>query len=105
MLARPQLALPRKCMVDFCRAARLWIGIATWAESQCAYGRRSACRRYLASLQTSAQQRAAIDADKERTLELSEKDVISVLELVLNEDPIERNAMFLMGHSMGSGDA
>jgi len=50
-----------------------------------------------------AQQRASVDPDKERTLELSEKDVISVLELVLNEYPIDRSAMFLAGHSMGSG--
>lgn len=34
---------------------------------------------------------------------LSEKDVINVLELVLAEYPIDRNAMFLMGHSMGAG--
>ncbi|HEX2955278.1 MAG TPA: hypothetical protein VHO70_00510 [Chitinispirillaceae bacterium] len=39
----------------------------------------------------------------ERTNELSEQDVINVLELVLNEYPIDRNAMFLTGHSMGSG--
>jgi predicted peptidase len=39
----------------------------------------------------------------EQTQELSEKDVINVLEIVLNEYPIERSKMFLMGHSMGSG--
>jgi predicted peptidase len=39
----------------------------------------------------------------EQTQRLSEKDVINVLELVLNEYPIERAKMFLMGHSMGSG--
>lgn len=39
----------------------------------------------------------------EKTQQLSEKDVINVLELVLNEYPIERTRMFLMGHSMGSG--
>jgi len=39
----------------------------------------------------------------ERTNELSEKDVINVLEIVLNEYPVDRNAMFLVGHSMGSG--
>ncbi|WP_437685657.1 hypothetical protein [Sorangium sp. So ce176] len=38
-----------------------------------------------------------------REQELSEKDVINVLELVLNEYPIDRSAMFLTGHSMGSG--
>lgn len=36
---------------------------------------------------------------------LSEKDVINVLELVLNEYPVDRKSMFLIGHSMGSGGA
>jgi predicted peptidase len=34
---------------------------------------------------------------------LSEKDVINVIELVLNEYPVDRHKMFLTGHSMGSG--
>lgn len=34
---------------------------------------------------------------------LSEQDVINVIELVLAEYPVDRKAMFLMGHSMGSG--
>jgi predicted esterase len=46
---------------------------------------------------------AQITADTERTNELSEQDVINVLELVLAEYPIDRGAMFLFGHSMGSG--
>ncbi|WP_437902059.1 hypothetical protein WME95_25680 [Sorangium sp. So ce327] len=41
--------------------------------------------------------------ERERAQELSEKDVINVLELVLHEYPIDRSAMFLTGHSMGSG--
>jgi predicted peptidase len=41
--------------------------------------------------------------ETERAQELSEKDVINVLELVLNEYPIDRTKMFLTGHSMGSG--
>ena len=45
---------------------------------------------------------AAITPESETTNELSEKDVINVLELVLNEYPIDRAAMFLTGHSMGS---
>jgi len=45
---------------------------------------------------------AAITPESESTNELSEKDVINVLELVLNEYPIDRSAMFLTGHSMGS---
>jgi predicted peptidase len=52
-----------------------------------------------------AQQRVAVSAEQERTLELSEKDVINVLEIVLNEYPVDRSSMFLMGHSMGSGGA
>jgi poly(3-hydroxybutyrate) depolymerase len=35
--------------------------------------------------------------------ELSEKDVINVLELVLNEYPVDSGKVFLTGHSMGSG--
>lgn len=46
---------------------------------------------------------AAVTPDSARTNELSEQDVINVLELVLAEYPIERAAMFLTGHSMGSG--
>jgi predicted peptidase len=46
---------------------------------------------------------AQITADSERTNQLSEQDVINVLELVLAEYPIDRGAMFLFGHSMGSG--
>lgn len=50
-----------------------------------------------------AKQRAAVTPQEERTLELSEKDVINVLEIVLNEYPIDHKEVFLMGHSMGSG--
>jgi predicted peptidase len=53
--------------------------------------------------EAAAQQRDSVDAEKEKTLELSEKDVINVLEIVLNEYPVDRSAMFLTGHSMGSG--
>jgi predicted peptidase len=53
--------------------------------------------------EVAAKQRAAVNAEKERTLELSEKDVINVLEIVLTEYPVDRAAMFLAGHSMGSG--
>jgi predicted peptidase len=38
-----------------------------------------------------------------KTQELSEKDVINVLEIVLNEYPIDRSKVFLTGHSMGAG--
>jgi len=50
-----------------------------------------------------AKQRAAVTPQDERTLQLSEKDVINVLEIVLDEYPIDQKSMFLMGHSMGSG--
>jgi poly(3-hydroxybutyrate) depolymerase len=46
---------------------------------------------------------AQVTTTSERTNELSEMDVINVLELVLNEYPIDRTSMFLTGHSMGSG--
>ncbi len=50
-----------------------------------------------------AKQMAAQTAEKWNTFSLSEKDVINVLELVLNEYPVDRSSMFLTGHSMGSG--
>lgn len=53
--------------------------------------------------EAAAQQRASVDAERERTLELSEKDVINVIEIALSEYPVDRSAMFLTGHSMGSG--
>ncbi len=53
--------------------------------------------------ETAAKQRAAVTPEAEHTLELSEKDVINVLEIVLNEYPVNRSAVFLAGHSMGSG--
>lgn len=46
---------------------------------------------------------AQVTQASERTNELSEKDVINVLELVLHEYPIDSSAIFLTGHSMGSG--
>jgi poly(3-hydroxybutyrate) depolymerase len=44
-----------------------------------------------------------VTPENDRTNELSEKDVINVLELILNEYPVDRSSMFLTGHSMGSG--
>jgi predicted peptidase len=46
---------------------------------------------------------SSLTPDRIHTLELSERDVINVLELVLAEYPVDRSSMFLMGHSMGSG--
>lgn len=52
-----------------------------------------------------ARQRASVTPEAERTLQLSEKDVINVLEIVLNEYLVDQNSVFLMGHSMGAGGA
>jgi predicted peptidase len=46
---------------------------------------------------------AARTAERDRANEISEMDVVQVLELVLREYPVDRSAMFLTGHSMGSG--
>jgi len=53
--------------------------------------------------EAAAQQRATSCVQNTQSLERSEKDVINVIELVLREYPIDRESMFLMGHSMGSG--
>lgn len=53
--------------------------------------------------EAAAKIKASLTPDRMRSLELSEKDVINVLEIVLNEYPVDRTAMFLTGHSMGSG--
>jgi predicted esterase len=50
-----------------------------------------------------AKQLAMRPTVNEKNQELSEQDVINVLELVLNEYPIDPTKMFLTGHSMGSG--
>lgn len=46
---------------------------------------------------------AAVTPESERSNELSEQDVLNVLELVLHEYPIDPARRFLAGHSMGSG--
>jgi poly(3-hydroxybutyrate) depolymerase len=53
--------------------------------------------------EAAARQRASVTPQEQRTLQLSEKDVINVLEIVLNEYPIDPKSVFLMGHSMGAG--
>jgi predicted peptidase len=53
--------------------------------------------------EAAAQQRTTACVKDAQTLERSEQDVINVLEMVLNEYPVDRSAMFLTGHSMGSG--
>ncbi len=46
---------------------------------------------------------ATITPQRLETEKISEKDVINVLELVRAEYPVNERAMFLTGHSMGSG--
>ena len=46
---------------------------------------------------------AELKPDRIKANDLSEQDVINVLEIVLAEYPVRRDAMFLMGHSMGGG--
>ncbi len=50
-----------------------------------------------------AKQRESVTPEQEKILQLSEKDVINVIEIVLSEYPVNRSAIFLAGHSMGSG--
>ncbi len=50
-----------------------------------------------------AEIKTKVTPERERAQELSEKDVINVLEMVLNEYPVDRTQLFLTGHSMGSG--
>jgi poly(3-hydroxybutyrate) depolymerase len=53
--------------------------------------------------EAAAELMAQVTEESLRANELSEMDVINVLELVLAEYPIEYTSMFLTGHSMGSG--
>jgi len=53
--------------------------------------------------QGAAELMAQVTPESERINELSEQDVINVLELVLIEYPVDRDSMCLAGHSMGSG--
>lgn len=50
-----------------------------------------------------AEQIAAVTPERQRTLSLSELEVITVLEIVTEEYGADRSRTFLMGHSMGSG--
>ncbi|MBN2704499.1 MAG: hypothetical protein JXR23_09840 [Pontiellaceae bacterium] len=54
-------------------------------------------------LLTSAMLAGNRTAERIRSQENSECDVIYVLELEMNEYPVGRTSMFLIGHSMGSG--
>ncbi|MGV3591934.1 MAG: alpha/beta hydrolase-fold protein [Gammaproteobacteria bacterium] len=50
-----------------------------------------------------AEQRAAVTPERQRTLALSELEVITALELVTERYGADRSRTFLAGHSMGSG--
>lgn len=50
-----------------------------------------------------AEQRAAVTPERQRTLALSELEVITALELVTERTGADRTRTFLAGHSMGSG--
>ena len=50
-----------------------------------------------------ASQRAAVTPERQRELNLSELEVITVLEMVTEEYGADRSRTFLAGHSMGSG--
>jgi len=53
--------------------------------------------------QTAAEQRAAVTPARRRELDLSELEVMTVLELVTERFGADRSRTFLAGHSMGSG--
>ena len=53
--------------------------------------------------QAAAGQRAAITPQRRRELDLSELEVITVLEIATEEYGADRSRTFLAGHSMGSG--
>jgi predicted peptidase len=52
---------------------------------------------------TAAEQRAVVTPARQRELNLSELEVITVLEIVTEEYGADRSRTFLAGHSMGSG--
>jgi poly(3-hydroxybutyrate) depolymerase len=49
------------------------------------------------------EQRAAVTAERQRILDLSELEVITALEFVTEQYGADRSRTFLVGHSMGSG--
>lgn len=53
--------------------------------------------------QIAAAQRAAVTPERQRELDLSEQEVLTVLDLVTEEYGADRTRTFLAGHSMGSG--
>lgn len=55
--------------------------------------------------ESAAEQRAAVTPDRQRTLFLSELEVMTVLQKVTEEYGADRTRTYLAGHSMGSGGA
>jgi poly(3-hydroxybutyrate) depolymerase len=53
--------------------------------------------------QAAAEQRAGVTPERQRTLNLSELEVMTALEVVTEAYGADRARTFLMGHSMGSG--
>jgi poly(3-hydroxybutyrate) depolymerase len=68
-----------------------------------AYGNPLRLPAVYGELETAAEQIAAVTPERQRTLSLSELDVITALEIVTEEYGADRTHTYLMGHSMGSG--
>jgi len=68
-----------------------------------AYGNPLRLPAVYGELEAAAEQIAAVTPERQRTLSLSELDVITVLEIVTEEYGADRTRTYLMGHSMGSG--
>jgi len=68
-----------------------------------AYGNPLRLPAVYGELDKAAAQIAAVTPQRQRTLSLSELDVITVLEIATETWGADRDRTFLMGHSMGSG--
>ena len=68
-----------------------------------AYGNPLRLPAVYGELEAAAEQLAAVTPQRQRTLSLSELDVITALEIVTETYGADRTRTYLMGHSMGSG--
>jgi len=68
-----------------------------------AYGNPLRLPAVFGELDVAARQIAGVTPKRQRTLSLSELDVITTLEIVTEEYGADRTRTYLMGHSMGSG--
>ncbi len=68
-----------------------------------AYGNPLRLPAVYGELEAAAEQISAVTTERQRTLSLSELDVITALEIVTEEYGADRTHTYLMGHSMGSG--